>query len=105
MTSSANIARGLSQAQRDVIRGLGADRCVLRPGHAGAPFHLSPVNLNSKQGRMRFAEDLILGMIADGLLYVTQATGALPGRPEGVIFSARLSKAGSEVSLVLKEGV
>lgn len=103
MTSPAKIAYSLSCAQREVVRGLTADRAVLRPGHAGTPFHLSPVNLNSTEGRMRFPEALILGLIADGLLYATQATGALPGRPEGVIFSARLSKAGSDVRLLLKE--
>ncbi|WP_332657320.1 hypothetical protein [Brevundimonas sp.] len=100
MSTPAAIARRVTQEQRDVILGLNMERSVRRPGIAGRPFHI-PANLNSRVAKMSFSEDLILGMINDGLLYATQATGPLPGRPEGVKFSARLSKLGFQVRACL----
>lgn len=97
MTSSANIARALLPEQREVVLGLTTDRSVRRPGIAGAEWHITPVNLSSRTAQLRFSEDLIAGLVRDGLLYVTQATGPLPRNPDGVKFSARLSRTGFEV--------
>jgi len=97
MTSSAAIARVLPDVQREVVLGLTTDRSVRRAGIAGAEWHITPVNLSSRTAQLRFSESLIAKMIRDGLLYVTQATGPLPRNPEGVKFSARLSRTGFEV--------
>lgn len=103
MTGAAAIARELSEDARALLKALTPVQAVRRPGIANRPFHISPANLDSWAGRARFPEEMILDLIAKGVLYVTQATGALPGRPEGVAFSARLSKLGEEVRTVLRD--
>lgn len=105
MTSAAAFARSLTQDQRTVILGLNMNRCVRRPGIAGRDYFLSPTVTGTREGRLRFDETLVARMVSDGLLYVTQTTGALPGRPEGVPFSARLSKLGCEVRTCLVDNL
>lgn len=105
MTISAALARSLTQDQRAVILGLNVNRSVRRPGIAGRDYFLSPTITGTREGRMRFSEELVDRMISADLLYVTQNTGALPGRPEGVNFSARLSKLGFEVRACLVDNL
>jgi hypothetical protein len=94
----------LSVEEHALLSVLPARSSLIRPGFRGYDFKLGDQNHDIGIGRMRFSEELVLGMVAKGLLRVNQAARPVPERTDSVPFSVIISKAGLETRARILDG-
>lgn len=92
----------LTAEEADLLRQVRPDQQLGRAAFAGQPFVLHNAPVGAHPGAPRFAEDLVLGMIAKGLLRSGQEAPAwpernIPARP----FTVLMTKEGERVRVGL----
>ncbi len=92
----------LTAEEADLLRQVRPDQQLGRAAFAGQPFVLHNAPVGAHPGAPRFSEDLVLGMIAKGLLLSGQEAPAwpernIPARP----FTVLMTKEGERVRVGL----
>ncbi|WP_447910541.1 hypothetical protein [Brevundimonas bullata] len=89
---AAQDIRVLTAEEADLLTTVRPFQRMMRCAFAGVPFRLEDQPVGSSKNAPKYSEALILSMVADGLLWVTQQAAAwperdVPARPFTVILS------------------